>query len=88
MALVVESGLFDIVLRQQVSHLLCTCTTFSYGTLSTVACAHQGCSANYHHHHVKATAPECISFIPCQAPAVKKIPNALKTVNDSEDCKF
>jgi hypothetical protein len=30
--------------------------------------------------HVKSISPECINIIHCQALAVKKIPNALKTV--------
>jgi hypothetical protein len=46
MALVVESGLFKIVLRQQICHLLLNCTNFGYGTVLTAACARQGCSAS------------------------------------------
>jgi hypothetical protein len=51
MALAVESGRFEIVPRQQVSHLLLKCTTFGYGTVLMAACARQGCSAIHHHHH-------------------------------------
>jgi hypothetical protein len=45
MALVVESGWFEKVLWQQVSHLLLKYTKSGYGTVLTVACARQGCSA-------------------------------------------
>jgi hypothetical protein len=45
MTLVVESGRFEKVLWQQVSHLLLKYTKSGYGTVLTVACAHQGCSA-------------------------------------------
>jgi hypothetical protein len=45
MALIVESGGFEIVLRQQVSHLLLKCIDLGYGTVLTAACARQGCSA-------------------------------------------
>jgi hypothetical protein len=45
MALVVESGRFETVLWQQVSHLLLKYTKSGYGTVLTVACARQGCSA-------------------------------------------
>jgi hypothetical protein len=46
MALVVESGWLDIVLRQQASHLLLIPTNLGYGTVLTAACARQGCSAS------------------------------------------
>jgi hypothetical protein len=45
MALIVESGWFEKVLRQQISHLLLKYTKSGYGTILTVACARQGCSA-------------------------------------------
>jgi hypothetical protein len=45
MALVVESGRFETVLWQQVSHLLLKYTKSGYGTVLTAACARQGCSA-------------------------------------------
>jgi hypothetical protein len=45
MALAVESGLFEKVLWQQVSHLLLKYTKSSYGSVLTAACARQGCSA-------------------------------------------
>jgi hypothetical protein len=45
MALVVESGCFETVLWQQVSHLLLKYTKSGYGTVLTAACARQGCSA-------------------------------------------
>jgi hypothetical protein len=47
MALVVESGRFEKVLWQQVSHLLLKYTKkkSGYETVLTAACAHQGCSA-------------------------------------------
>jgi hypothetical protein len=45
MALVVESGSFEKVLWQQVSHLLLKYTESGYGTVLTAACARQGCSA-------------------------------------------
>jgi hypothetical protein len=48
MALVVESGRFEIVLRQQISHLLLKCTTFGYGTVLMAACYQQGCSASHY----------------------------------------
>jgi hypothetical protein len=41
MALVVEPGCFEIVLRQQVSHLLLKCTSFGYGAVLTATCARQ-----------------------------------------------
>jgi hypothetical protein len=44
MALVFESGRFEKVLWQQVSHLLKYTKSF-YGTVITAACARQGCSA-------------------------------------------
>jgi hypothetical protein len=46
MAVVVGSGCFEIMLRQQVSHLLFQCTDLGYGTLLTAACTRQGCSAS------------------------------------------
>jgi hypothetical protein len=45
MALVDESGLFETVLWQQVSHLLLKYTKSGYETVLTAACARQGCSA-------------------------------------------
>jgi hypothetical protein len=45
MALVVESGSFETVSWQQVSHLLLKYTKSGYGTVLTAACARQGCSA-------------------------------------------
>jgi hypothetical protein len=45
MALAVESGWFEKVLWQQVSHLLLKYTRSGYGTVLTAACACQGCSA-------------------------------------------
>jgi hypothetical protein len=45
MALVVESGRFEKVLWQQVSHLLLKYTKSGYEAVLTVACARQGCSA-------------------------------------------
>jgi hypothetical protein len=45
MALVVESGWFEKVLWQQVSHLLLKYTKSGYGTVLTAASARQGCSA-------------------------------------------
>jgi hypothetical protein len=45
MALVVESGLFETVLWQQVSHLFLKYTKSGYKTVLTAACARQGCSA-------------------------------------------
>jgi hypothetical protein len=45
MALVVESGWFETVLWQQVSHLLLKYTKSGYETVLTAACARQGCSA-------------------------------------------
>jgi hypothetical protein len=45
MALVVESGWFEKVLWQQVSHLLLKYTVAGCGTVLTVAYARQGCSA-------------------------------------------
>jgi hypothetical protein len=45
MALVVESGRFETVLWQQVSHLLLKYTKSGYETVLTAACARQGCSA-------------------------------------------
>jgi hypothetical protein len=45
MALVVESGCFEKVLWQQVSHLLLKYTKSGYETVLTAACARQGCSA-------------------------------------------
>jgi hypothetical protein len=48
MALVVESGWSEIVLRQQSSHLLLTCTTFGYGTFLAAACARQFPNATYY----------------------------------------
>jgi hypothetical protein len=45
MALVVESGSFEKVLWQRVSHLLLKYTKSGYGTVLTAACARQGCSA-------------------------------------------
>jgi hypothetical protein len=45
MALVVESGWFETVLWQQVSHLLLKYTKSGYETVLTAACAPQGCSA-------------------------------------------
>jgi hypothetical protein len=45
MALVVESGRFEKVLWQQVSHLLLKYTKSGYETVLTAACARQGCSA-------------------------------------------
>jgi hypothetical protein len=43
-ALVVESGRFEKVLWQQVSHLLLKYIKSGYGTVLTAACARQGCS--------------------------------------------
>jgi hypothetical protein len=45
MALVVESGWFETMLGQQVSHLLLKYTKSGYETVLTAACASQGCSA-------------------------------------------
>jgi hypothetical protein len=45
MALVVESGLFQTALWQQVSHLLLKYTKSGYETVLMAACARQGCSA-------------------------------------------
>jgi hypothetical protein len=45
MALVVESGCFEKVLWQQVSHLLLKYTKSGYGTVLTAACARQGSRA-------------------------------------------
>jgi hypothetical protein len=45
MALVIESGWFETVLWQQVSHLLLRYTKSGYGTVLTAACARQGRSA-------------------------------------------
>jgi hypothetical protein len=45
MALVVESGCFEKVLWQQVSHLLLKYTKSGYETVLMAVCAHQGCSA-------------------------------------------
>jgi hypothetical protein len=39
MALVAEPGWFEILLRQQVSHLLLKCTNLGYWTVLTAACA-------------------------------------------------
>jgi hypothetical protein len=44
MALVVESGWFETVLWQRVSHLLLKYTKSGYETVLTAACAHPGCS--------------------------------------------
>jgi hypothetical protein len=44
-ALVVESGWFENVLWQQVSHLLLKYIKSGYGTVLTAACARQGCIA-------------------------------------------
>jgi hypothetical protein len=43
--LFVESGWYENVLWQQVSHLLLKYTKSGYGTVLTAACARQGCSA-------------------------------------------
>jgi hypothetical protein len=45
MALVVESGRFEKVVWQQVSHLLLKYTKSGYETVLTAACARQVCSA-------------------------------------------
>jgi hypothetical protein len=45
MALIVESGWFETVLWQQVSHLLLKYTKSGYETVLTAACAREGCSA-------------------------------------------
>jgi hypothetical protein len=45
MALVVESGRFQTVLWQQVSHLLLKYTKSGYETVLTAVCARPGCSA-------------------------------------------
>jgi hypothetical protein len=44
MALVVESGRFETVLWQQVSHMLLKYTKSGYETVLTAACARQGVS--------------------------------------------
>jgi hypothetical protein len=51
MALAVQSGWYEIVLRQQVGHLLLKCTTFGYGTALTAACACPGCSATDYYYY-------------------------------------
>jgi hypothetical protein len=48
MALVVESGRFEIVLRQQASHLFLKCTKLGYGTVLTAACAREACIATHY----------------------------------------
>jgi hypothetical protein len=52
MALIVESGWFEIVLRLQASHLYLKCTTFGYGSVLTAACACRGCSATDCYYHI------------------------------------
>jgi hypothetical protein len=50
--LAVESGWFDKVLWQQLSHLLLKCTKSGYGTVLTAACSRQGCRVGGYHHYM------------------------------------